>query len=128
MTDRSARNFMRVAERFEDKSEIISDFEPTVLYALAAPSTPDEVVEKALQQAQIGETISRKSVAELKRDLADPERNRQTSRHSPVEIAADPKPVNLAKITTAELVAELERRAAGEGRDEVRHLAEAIRG
>ena len=59
MTDRSARNFMRVAERFEDKSEIISDFEPTVLYALAAPSTPDEVVEKALQQAQIGETISR---------------------------------------------------------------------
>lgn len=40
MTDRSALSFVRVAQLYGDKSEIISDLPPTVLYALAAPSTP----------------------------------------------------------------------------------------
>lgn len=45
MTDRHARNFMNVASRFSSKSEIISDLPVTVIYALAAPSTPDTVIE-----------------------------------------------------------------------------------
>ena len=42
MTDQSARNFTNVTERF-GKSKTILDFTPTVLYALAAPSTPEPV-------------------------------------------------------------------------------------
>src|SRR4051812_30163013 len=43
-TERMARNFMAVAERFGPKAEIISDLAicPTAAYLLAAPSTPDE--------------------------------------------------------------------------------------
>ncbi|UGB28689.1 DUF3102 domain-containing protein (plasmid) [Methylorubrum sp. B1-46] len=48
MSDRTALNFMRVAERF--KSEIVSDLPPTVLYALAAPSTPDEVKDEIIDR------------------------------------------------------------------------------
>lgn len=51
MTDRTARNFMSVAETFGSKSEIVSDFTPTILYALAAPSTPDDVVQAAVERA-----------------------------------------------------------------------------
>lgn len=46
MSERHARNFMRVAARFGDKSEIIADLSVTILYELAAPSTPDTVVEQ----------------------------------------------------------------------------------
>lgn len=48
MTDRTALNFMRVAERFGSKSEIISDLPVTAIYALAAPSTPEPVVQKVI--------------------------------------------------------------------------------
>lgn len=48
MTDRHARNFMNVAIRFSDKTETVSDFPATVLYLLAAPSTPDEIVEQVI--------------------------------------------------------------------------------
>jgi hypothetical protein len=45
MTDRHARNFMNVASRFGSKSEIISDLPVTVIYELASPSTPDNVID-----------------------------------------------------------------------------------
>src|SRR5262245_16411051 len=43
-TERTARNFMAVAEAFGPKTEIISDLAiaPTAAYLLAAPSTPEE--------------------------------------------------------------------------------------
>jgi hypothetical protein len=42
-TERTARHFMAVAERFGPKAEIISELAiaPTAAYLLAAPSTPD---------------------------------------------------------------------------------------
>lgn len=81
MSDRTARNFIQVASRF--KSEIISDFNPTVLYQLAAPSTPDEVVEKATEKAESGEKVS---VEDVKRWKAELEQARQHA--SSLEIAA----------------------------------------
>ena len=38
-------------------------FKPTILYALAAPSTPNSVVEKAIAQAESGEKVT---VADVK--------------------------------------------------------------
>ena len=58
MTDRTGRNFMRVAERFSGKSETVSDLTAKVLYALAAPSTPDEVITEAVERADSGEILT----------------------------------------------------------------------
>lgn len=44
MTERHARNFMHVAARFGNRSEIISDLSVTVIYELAAPSTSEAVI------------------------------------------------------------------------------------
>lgn len=44
MTDRTALNFMNVANRFGGKSETVSDLPIRALYLLAAPSTSDEIV------------------------------------------------------------------------------------
>ena len=46
MSEQTARKMMRVAEMYDGKSNLSFDLPPTVLYALAAPSTPDEVREK----------------------------------------------------------------------------------
>ncbi|HNW10786.1 MAG TPA: DUF3102 domain-containing protein [Candidatus Rifleibacterium sp.] len=75
MSDRTANNFMRVATRF--KSEIIADFNPTVLYQLAAPSTPDEVIEKATEKAESGEKVS---VEDVKRWKAEAEQAREQAK------------------------------------------------
>ena len=64
-TDRTARQFMRVAEAF--KSENFSDlnFAPSALYLLAAPSTPDDVRREALERAYQGESITHAKVKRL---------------------------------------------------------------
>lgn len=64
-TERTARNFMAVAERFGPKTEMISDLQitPTAAYALAAPSAPDEARQAAIERAEAGERIT-KGVAE----------------------------------------------------------------
>jgi menaquinone-dependent protoporphyrinogen IX oxidase len=74
LTDKTAQNFMNVAERFGSKNEIISDFKPTLLYLLAAPSTPDEVVEQVIEKAENGETVTAKEVKELKAQLQEKDR------------------------------------------------------
>jgi len=57
-TDRTARNYMQVAEQF--KLENFSDFDiaASALYLLAAPSTPEEAREEAISRAQAGERIT----------------------------------------------------------------------
>jgi Protein of unknown function (DUF3102) len=59
-TDRLARRFMDVAEVFGPKSDIISDLAiaPTAAYLLAAPSTPYEARQVAVERAKSGETIT----------------------------------------------------------------------
>jgi len=59
-SDRTARNFMEVAEVFGPKSEIISDLAiaPTAAYLLAAPSASFEARQAALDRAASGETIT----------------------------------------------------------------------
>lgn len=65
-SDRTARNFMRVAEVF--KMETISDlqFAPSALYILAASSIPERAREEAVDRALKGETISKKTAQEIK--------------------------------------------------------------
>jgi hypothetical protein len=68
MSDQHALNLMNVAKRFGD-GQISNglEFQPSVLYALAAPSTSDEVVEFVVEQAKAGHKITRDDVQDLKR-------------------------------------------------------------
>jgi hypothetical protein len=66
-TERTARNFMAVAEQFGTKTEIISDLriDPTAAYLLAAPSAPDEAREAAVKLAEEGERVTPKVAKQL---------------------------------------------------------------
>lgn len=69
MSDQTAQNFMNVATRFPQIPNNL-EFKPTILYLLAAPSTPEEVVEKAVEKAEQGEPLTLKEIKELKSQLA----------------------------------------------------------
>ena len=56
--ERSARNFMRVAEVFKTANFADLDFAASALYLLAAPSIPEQVRETAMTLASQGETIT----------------------------------------------------------------------
>jgi len=64
-SERSAQNFMSVAEKF--KSAKIADLpiQPSAAYFLAAPSVPDEAREKAVEKAEAGEEITFAAAREI---------------------------------------------------------------
>ena len=64
MSEWTARNFMNVADKFGSKTGTVPDFTPKVIYLLAAPSTSDDVVEKAQAVVASGEKVT---VADVKR-------------------------------------------------------------
>lgn len=56
-SDRTARNYMSVAEHFGGKSETISVLDATTAYQLAAPSTPAAVRTRVIEQLEAGEQL-----------------------------------------------------------------------
>lgn len=80
--ERTARNFMAVAEQF-GKSAIIADLpiQPTAAYLLAAPAVPDEAREVAIEKAKAGEQIT---VAAAKEIVAEALRKRRPRRRKAV--------------------------------------------
>ena len=71
-TVRTASRFMSVAQQFSNKKDNLSfsNFAPSALYQLAAPSTADEVREEAIKRAEAGEKITHKKVKKLKKSHA----------------------------------------------------------
>jgi hypothetical protein len=69
--ERTARNLMRVAQRFGPKSAILADLpiDATAAYLLAAPSVPDEAIVAALDRAQNGERITPSAANEIIRSF-----------------------------------------------------------
>lgn len=82
-TERTARNFMAVAERFGPKTEMISDLtiQPTAAYLLAAPSAPDEAREAAIERAEAGEQIT---TAVAKEILAETRKRKRPKRQKAI--------------------------------------------
>jgi DNA polymerase III alpha subunit (gram-positive type) len=70
MDQKTAFNFMSVAEKFGDKLGNFPNFKPSILYQLSAPSTPDEVVEQVMEKAEAGEKVTLKEVKALKAKVA----------------------------------------------------------
>nr|WP_286174085.1 DUF3102 domain-containing protein [Rhodobacter sp. NTK016B] len=71
MTDRSAARFISVADTYGGKIDIMSNLSPTVLYELAAPSTPEPVRQVVEAKAASGESVSVAEVQRLKREAAE---------------------------------------------------------
>ncbi|MEQ3625974.1 MAG: DUF3102 domain-containing protein [Celeribacter sp.] len=69
MTIRTAQNLMQVHERY-GKCETVSHLPPAALYALAAPSVPEEVRAEVHSRAAAGETVSAAEIKRLKREHA----------------------------------------------------------
>ena len=69
MTERTAQRFMAVAEKFGAKYDIVSDLSPSVIYELAAPSTPDETIDEIVEQARTGKRVTVAEVKKLKAEL-----------------------------------------------------------
>lgn len=76
-SERSAQNFMNVAEQF--KSAKIADLpiQPGAAYFLAAPSVPDEARQKAVEKAEAGEEITFAAAREIVADARKKKRPRR---------------------------------------------------
>jgi hypothetical protein len=55
--ERTAQNFMAVADRFKNANIADLNFAPSALYMLSAPSVPEEARAAAIQRAQAGEPV-----------------------------------------------------------------------
>lgn len=73
MSEDTATNFMNVCSRFGQIPKF-SEFKPSVLYLLAAPKTPESIIDKALEKAESGEKVT---VADVKDWKAHYETERQ---------------------------------------------------
>jgi len=58
MSERSAQNFMSVAEKFGSNTQRVADLSYRALIALSSDSTPPEVREQVLDRAANGEKVS----------------------------------------------------------------------
>jgi hypothetical protein len=100
-TYRHVQNFIYIAEQF-GKVENFSNlnFQKSALYALAAPSVPDEVREVAIELARDGETITHQNAQTLikaakpKPAAPEPEENESPFVDEVEEIAPPAKPQN----------------------------------
>jgi len=63
-TRMTAHRLMNVAERFGEMSQNVT-FEPSAAYLLAAPSTPDEAREEAVERAKKGAVIDLATAREI---------------------------------------------------------------
>jgi len=89
MSKDSAQNFMSVWDRF-GKNGIVPNLKPTVLYELSAPSTPDSVIEQAVEAADRGDVVT---VAEVKEWKAERVGKVKTGNIGKVKPADKPEPV-----------------------------------
>jgi hypothetical protein len=79
-TDRTARNFMRLYELAQAKSENFSDLNVSMsaLYLLAARSTPDTARDVILERARSGEPVTVATVRCIVAEASEPEPRRIT--------------------------------------------------
>ncbi len=72
--ERTAYNFMSVAQRFELATIANLPIQPTAAYLLAGPSVPDEARQVAVEKAEAGEEINTKIATEIVADTKKKQR------------------------------------------------------
>jgi hypothetical protein len=91
--ERTAQNFMSVAERFKTAKIADLPIQPSAAYFLAAPSVPDEARQVAVEKAEAGEEII---VATAREIVAEAKKKRRPRRQKAVP--ADKLGVRLVKM------------------------------
>jgi hypothetical protein len=66
MSCATAERFMRVSENLGEKFVTVTNLSPSILYALAAPSTPEPVIQEVVERAAAGERVTSDDVKALK--------------------------------------------------------------
>lgn len=64
-SERTARQFMTVADTFKSANFADLQIAPSALYLLAAPSTPDAARDEAIARAEAGETITHSTARDI---------------------------------------------------------------
>lgn len=113
-SERTAYNFMSVAQRFELATIANLPIQPTAAYLLAAPSVPDEARQAAIEKAEAGEEISTTVAKEI---VAEAKKKKKPRRRKTVP--ADTLVVRLVKV-----LERYKERWPGELSDLSRHLRE----
>lgn len=92
MKARTAQNYMRAATWLDGKSETLAQLPPTIVYALAAPDAPDEVVKAVVTAAEAGAPLLASAI-KSRLDLAAVEESelRFLARQHPKKSAAQVK-------------------------------------
>jgi hypothetical protein len=93
LSEGTAYNMMQAAENLGDRFVTITNIGPSALYALAAPSTPEEVRQEIESRAAAGEKITVAEVERLKRDA-------RTAQEAAARLEAERSDL-LAKVETA---------------------------
>lgn len=70
MAERTARNFMSVAQTYAGKSATVADLPVRALYELAAPSTPQEVRDQVEELVLDGEKVTVADIKAMKEQFA----------------------------------------------------------
>ncbi|MEJ8573470.1 DUF3102 domain-containing protein [Microbaculum marinum] len=79
-TERTAQNYMQAALAFRDKSETISELPQTLVYKLAAPSTPPQIRDRVVADLEAGRAVD---PVQIKQEIAE------AVAPSPEEMAAE---------------------------------------
>jgi hypothetical protein len=82
-SERTAQRYMKAAEQFGGKPDIVSDLEPSAVYLLSANSTPPGVKDDVVRRLEEG---SRLTTAEIKSVVR---RARQNAANLPNQVATD---------------------------------------
>lgn len=110
MSSDTASRFILAAKRMGQNPQL-AEFKPSVIYALAAPSTPDEVVTKATEKAASGEQVTLAEVQRLKTALVNARNSAGEAAAAAVDEAEESFAVEraalLAKIEEAQKNADL---------------------
>jgi hypothetical protein len=97
LSERTAQNYMRVADEFDGKSATVADLPPTVVYKLAAKATPAELRQEIVRQLEHG---NRPSPAAIDEQIAEAQRHSREQRDR--ERKAQRRRKKLATMTPAE--------------------------
>jgi hypothetical protein len=88
MSEDTAARFMNVARNMATQILHGAEFPPAVLYALAAPSTPEEVRTEIIDRVAAGETVTLADVRAVKTAVVV-RRGRQNGRRGEANLAED---------------------------------------
>jgi N6-adenosine-specific RNA methylase IME4 len=105
MSADTAGRFMNVARRLGHIPHV-AEFEPSVLYAMAAPSTPDHVIREVVERHAAGAAVTRDDVAALKALALNPEGRRAIKQVAKAVRAEDLKERHVERQHDLEKIAE----------------------